>query len=206
MADETVPVKDTPPNYQQLSAFIPTQDMVVRFYNLFKRVVNLTAGVIDLDARVTVLENKAHGGIRKTTAQVIGAIGQTFVSIINYQSSVFNEYQGVSANLAAGTITALQVGNYVFNLSVQSTFDPDNNSSREFTLRLFNVTDNTALPNGGLVGYVGGYTAGLFLSVTMPAYIDAAHINKSLIIQINSETANFSSFRVESATFTMRQI
>jgi hypothetical protein len=151
---------------------------------LFRQLNIINNTLLQLASRISVLENKAYGGIRKTTDQVIGTLGAAYVSIINYQTNSFSDNKNIVVNLLNGTLSFNTPGNYTFIIGLAVVFTQDNNSSRFFNVRLFNTTDNVVASNTTLSYHVGGYLAGTTLSITGTVYIPPGSENKEYIIQI----------------------
>lgn len=202
MANETVPAKIPVPTFQQLATFIPAPDMIKKMYNLFMRTEELTQDVIDLDIRVTALEDKAHGGLRKSATQAIGAMGAAFISIVNYQVSTFSDSPHITLNLANGTLSTDKEGNYLLIVSLEIDYTPDNNSSRKFKIRLFNVTDNIPVPGVDAFMYAGGYTAGTSAGFTIPFNISPGALGKLFRLEVGGGDT-FAAVNILGATFSL---
>ena len=126
----------------------------------------------------------AMGGIRKTTEQTVGNLGATWIPITNYTTQVFADHPDVDTDLAAGTIAFHKAGSYMITANVEMDFTADNNSSRKMGLRLFNVTDNIAIPNASLNLYAGAYASGFANSSSIPVEISASAVSKNLRLEI----------------------
>jgi hypothetical protein len=124
------------------------------------------------------------GGIRKTTDQTIGSLGAAWVPITNYTVQVFADHPDVDTDLANGTIAFHKQGSYMLTANIEMTFTSDNNSSRKTGLRLFNATDNAAIPNASVNLYAGGYTAGFANSISIPVEVSPTTVGKILRFEI----------------------
>jgi hypothetical protein len=134
---------------------------------------------------ITSLQQEGvRGGIRKTTDQTIGNLGATWVPIINYINQVFVDHPDVDTDLANGTIAFHKAGQYMLFANIEMGFTSDNNSSRKTGLRLFNVTDNAAIPNANVNLYAGAYSAGFANSTSIPVDLSPALVGKNIRIEL----------------------
>jgi hypothetical protein len=134
---------------------------------------------------ITSLQQEGvRGGIRKTTDQTVGALGATWVSITNYTNQVFVDHPDVDTDLANGTIAFHKAGQYMLTANIEMSFTSDNNSSRKTGFRLFNVTDNVAIPNATVNLYAGAYSAGFTNSTSIPLDLSPALAGKNIRIEI----------------------
>ena len=144
------------------------------------------------------------GGLRKTTNQNIGNLAAAYVNIVDYQAPVFNDEFGIVSDLTAGTIMLTRLGDYLLNVNLECTFTSDNNSSRNTNLRLFNVSDNIAVPNALTALYAGAYTAG-FQSSIVTFITRQAPVNKLFRLQVGGGST-FNAFNILQAAFVLTSI
>jgi hypothetical protein len=154
-----------------------------------------------LTNRVAALENRPRGGMRKTMPQVIGALGAAFVSVVDYQLNCFGDNQYVLLDFAAGTLTPELAGNYTIQMNMEISLTSDNNSNRNFHIRLYDLTDSAPIVETDNLIYIGAYQGGTTLSITIPSSIISA-VNKSYVMQVGGGST-FAAFTVHQASFTV---
>ena len=156
----------------------------------------------DLIDRVVILESKAHGGMRKTTVQNIGNLAATFVPITNYQTYSYSTDVGIVDTLATGQMYIEKAGNYNIGINLECSFTADNNSNRNFRVRLYNVTDAVSAPQDISI-YAGAYVAGTVLSALIP--INVISPNKYWRVEVGGGSA-FAAFNINSAGLYANQL
>jgi len=141
------------------------------------------------------------GGLRKTTSQVIGNLGAAYVPITNYQTEPFDPTFGLIVDQLAGTIAFTRAGNYQVSVNFEASYTPDNNSSRNTHVRMFNITLGQPILNGDSNLYAGAYTAGFFNSATINAVIVSAFVGNTMRLEVGGGS-NFAAFTVLQVMFT----
>ena len=167
----------------------------------YPQIAGFAADIAALAARVTTLERLtvARVGIRKTTAQSLGSLGTTWVTIANYDTPVFVTPIGGSFSLANGSISVTTADDYIYTTTVEFACTSDNNSSRKIELRFFNLTDNVPIANANVFLYVGAYAEGVASSFSIPVNVSAL-VNKAICMQIRG-AQNFAGAQVLGAAF-----
>jgi hypothetical protein len=141
--------------------------------------INVSA-ISALQGRVSVLENKAYGGMRKTSVQTIGTLG-------------------------TGTISPTVAGQYNVIVNFEFTCTVNNNNSEQFNIQLYNVTDAVMMPTTTMSVWQGANQNGAAISAIAPFTITAANINKLYIMRVSSPT-NVSNFVVTQASLSMEEL
>jgi hypothetical protein len=166
--------------------------------------INVSA-ISALQGRVSVLENKAYGGMRKTSVQTIGTLGTTWVNIVNYTATTFDANNNVNVNLTTGTISPTVAGQYNVIVNFEFTCTVNNNNSEQFNIQLYNVTDAVMMPTTTMSVWQGANQNGAAISAIAPFTITAANINKLYIMRVSSPT-NVSNFVVTQASLSMEEL
>lgn len=152
-----------------------------------------------------------RGGIRKNvTTQNIGNLGASWVPITNYDISVLatnsgdptNITKGVILDLTAGTITLTTAGDYVLIATISTQFTSDNNSTRIYGLRIYDVTAAAPVGNADTTIFIGAYASGNTSSFSIPATATAGLVGHALRMEVGAGSA-FASFAVPNATLAM---
>lgn len=148
--------------------------------------------------------NNTHGGMRKITDQVIGALGATYIPIKPYDSIIYNTNVNINTNLVDGTFRILKQGNYNLIINLSTTLTPDNNSNRNFHIRLYNITDSIPIPNSEYAIYIGAYSGGSANSTTIGIYLDT-NVNKDIRVEVGGGST-FANFTVVSASVAINSV
>jgi hypothetical protein len=156
----------------------------------------------DLTSRIIVLETKAYGGMRKTTLQNIGNLSATFVPITNYQTYSYSIDVGIVDTLATGQMYIEKVGNYNIGINLECSFTSDNNSNRNFRVRLYNVTDAVSAAQDISV-YAGAYVGGAIISALIP--FNVTNPNKYWRLEVGGGST-FAAFNINSAGLYANQL
>jgi hypothetical protein len=172
---------------------------------LVRQLNKITNDILSLIGRVLFLENKAYGGMRKTSLQNIGTLGTAWVNIINYTTTTFDFNKGVNVNLANGTISPTVAGDYNLVLNFEFTCTVGNNQSEQFNIQLYNLTDLVALPTTTISVWQGANQNGASINAVAPFTIQKAAINKLFIMRISSPTT-VTNFIVTQASLSIEEI
>lgn len=146
-----------------------------------------------------------RGAIRKTaTTQTIGTLGASFVAITGYDSSGFTAGSGVTVDLANGTLTPANAGDYFFVMNVSLQFDTSA-STRFFGMRVYDTTASAALTDVAITPFVAPGLVGYTFGATLPFTISPSQINHVLRLEIGSGSS-FTTTTVPNATFAMYSV
>lgn len=181
---------------RKLSEYLTRQLVLIN-----NAIISINNSIFDIYKRLI----PSRGAIRKTTAQNIGNLGASFVPIVNYQTNVFTDNVDVVTNLVNGTVLVTSSGLYEFTVNLDVIMTSDNNSSRFFKLRIFNVTDNVAVPLTTTNIYIGAYVSGFSFSQTAPLDFELIGINKDYRVEIGGGDA-FTNFQVVDTLFSCMSV
>jgi len=146
------------------------------------------------------------GGIRKgNNDQTIGNLAGNYVPIVGYTSNTFALLQGVSTDLANGTITLSNAGNYNLTVNLGLTFNSDNNSTRVIGLRIYDVTAGSVVTDADTTVFVGAYVGGIDDSFSIPVSFVSSRLNHALRVEIGAGS-NFLNVMVTSAAFSVTSV
>jgi hypothetical protein len=159
--------------------------------------------ISSLQSRVTTLENKAFGGLRKTTAQIIGSLAATYINIVNFQSTAFSTNNGVTTSLANGTFSISTVGNYILEVNLEFSFT-SGNKGEYFNVQIYNVTDAVAVANMEYTIHVGGYQDGGTSSASIPFTLGAL-VNKTLVFRVGN-SSGLSGFNINQMSYSITEL
>jgi hypothetical protein len=163
------------------------------------------ADIVSLKNRVTALENKSRGGMRKITNQTIGTLGAAWVNITNYDSNTFSVLEGVNINLVTGTLSPTIAGDYNLICDFEYTCDATNNKGENFDVQLYNVTDAVVVSNVQVRVWQGAYQGGGSIGSVMPFTLASSALNKQFLLRISS-ASSIATFVVTQVGFTLEQL
>jgi hypothetical protein len=147
-------------------------------------------------------EQSVFGGIRKSASSDLGGVNTTWEPIIGFSASAMQDNPGVTLDLAAGTIAISETGNYQITVNCEVSYTVDKEVTRRMLMRLFNVTDNAAVPNADLSIGIGAWSDFASSSYTVLAYISAGLVGKALRMEISASAGDtFAAVQVLSALF-----
>lgn len=150
----------------------------------------------------TVTTAIRRGAIRKTaTTQTIGTLGASFVAITGYDSSGFTAGSGVTVDLANGTLTPANAGDYMFVMNVSLQFD-SSASTRVFAMRVYDTTAAAALTDVAITPFVAPGLVGYTFGATLPFTISPSQINHVLRLEIGAGSL-FTTTTCHNPTFAM---
>jgi hypothetical protein len=114
------------------------------------------------------------------------ALGAGWTPLDNYDRDSVTPKR-VTTDLLAGTVTFDHIGTYRINVNVNLSHDQQANS-RKTNVRLFNVTDATALPNI-ITMSIGDNQTATNIAVSSLMEIDASNVNKSIRVELGGGDA-----------------
>ena len=148
-----------------------------------------------------------YGAIRKITDQNIGTLSAAWHNITLYQTLGYGgNSEGIIYNLTDGDIGVISAGPYQVIVNFESSFTQDNNTSRSFQVRLFDMTDNVPVPEAAFTQYIGGYTAGTTLSVTLAGNFTKVFEGKLLRLQVGNASADFAAFTIHACSISLIRV
>jgi len=171
-------------------------------------IVTLKSQMATAQAEINALQSDVlrlepgYGGIRKTTPQTIGTLSAAYVGITNYQEISYSFPNGVTANLANGTVFVNDIGDYNLIINSSITFDAVANGGRTFGLRLFDTTNSTVALSTTI--FVGKDAEGSTSSIIVPAKI--LNVNHVFRLEVGNASANFTNFAVNGVNFALNKL
>ena len=145
------------------------------------------------------------GGMRKTTQQVIGALGAGWVPITNYQAEVFLNPQGIVSDFASGEFALTEPGNYLITLSFDTTFTASAVTGRAYNLRLYDVTNAAAVPDMEEHCFIGQFASQFTPHTTLPLTVTTALVNAQIRVEIGNGDV-FAAFNVDNGSIAIYRI
>jgi len=144
----------------------------------------------------------AYAGLKINTNKAFSLPNNgTYSRITNYDAATYATPINVTSAVVAGTLAIGRASAYLAQIVVSMQFD-ENNASREFFLRLFNVTDSTQVGDAVAI-FVGRNTGGIDVSFTLPFDGVVGLIGKAMAIELGNADVAFTNVILRNAIFAI---